>query len=87
MKTHLQPCSTVEDDAEEGELQDSKKTTPATPPPPRRPKAPYLHAGAQIWGFPILPQPERPAEGEESRRYAGGRREKPSSLRFASEQL
>ena len=57
--------------------------TPATPPQPRHPEAPHLHAGAQIWGFPILPPPERPAEGEESPRYAGGRRESPSRLRFA----
>ena len=50
----------------EGKLQSTKTSTPTTPPRPRRSKAPYLHAGAQIWGFPILPPPERPAEGEKS---------------------
>jgi hypothetical protein len=76
--------SIVDDDAGEGKPRTCKRTTPTTPPRQRRPEATYLHAGTPIWGFPILPPPERPAEDEKSRRYAGGRRESPSRLRFAS---
>jgi hypothetical protein len=76
--------STVADDAGEGKPRTCKRTTPTTPPRRLRPEDPYLHAGTPIWGFPILPPPERPAEDEKSPRYAGGRRESPSRLRIAS---
>jgi hypothetical protein len=45
--------------------------------PPRRGHAaqrpPIYNTRSRIWGFPTLPLPERPAEGEESHRCAGGR--------------
>lgn len=61
------------DGAEEGKPQSTASATASPfPPRPRRPHPSKLHAGAPIWGFPSLPPPERPSEGGESTRYAGG---------------
>ena len=81
---HLQLGHAVDDDAGEGKPQRTIRPTPTTPPRQRRPEAPIYNAGAQIRGFPTLPPPRRPAEGEESHGYAGDRREEPSRLRSAS---